>query len=115
MLEELVSILGQEGALKLIQRFGGTALYIPHNPPQNHALSLVLGPEGAARLASYYGGENLYLPLGRQWLREQQRRMIHDLKAQAVPNNQIAQRIGCTSRWVRMVIRDYPPVEATGL
>lgn len=111
MLEELVEILGREGALKLIQRFGGTALYVPHNPPEHHALCLVLGVEGAARIASYYGGENLYLPLGRKWLREQQRRVIHQLAAQSVPNNQIAQRMGCTSRWVRMVIRDYPPAE----
>lgn len=112
MLEELVQILGREGALKLIQRFGGTALYIPHNPPENHPIVLVLGPVGAARLASYYGGENLYLPLGRKWLREQQRRVIHQLNLEAVPNNQIAARIGCTSRWVRMVIKDYPEESA---
>lgn len=107
MLEELVELIGEESAIKLIQRFGGTTLYIPHNPPQDHALSFVLGYEAATKLASAYGGEDLFLPLVRQWLREQQRRMIHDLKAQAVPNNQIAQRIGCTSRWVRMVTQEY--------
>ena len=110
MLEEIVEILGRENALKLIQRFGGTALYVPHNPDEHHPLTLILGVDGAARLASYYGGENLYLPLGRKWLREQQRQLIHRLKSQEMPTSKIAQTIGCTPRWVRMVIKDYPPV-----
>ncbi|OGG93576.1 MAG: hypothetical protein A2508_10325 [Candidatus Lambdaproteobacteria bacterium RIFOXYD12_FULL_49_8] len=109
MLEELIEILGHEATLKLVQRFGGTALYIPQNPQANHPLTLTIGEQGAALLSSYFGGENLYLPLGRKWARELQRERIHELRSSAVPLTEIAKSVGCTTRWVRMVLKDYSP------
>ena len=42
MLGFIVEIIGEEAAAKLIARFGGTRLYVPHSPCADDALALAV-------------------------------------------------------------------------
>jgi hypothetical protein len=62
MLGFIVEIIGEEAAAKLIARFGGTRLYVPHSPCPDDALALAVGTGAAMKLAEMFGGERVELP-----------------------------------------------------
>ena len=62
MLGFIVEIIGEEAAAKLIARFGGTRLYVPHTPCPDDALALAVGTGAAMKLAQMFGGERVELP-----------------------------------------------------
>jgi len=106
MLGELSQILGEEQLLRFLQRFGGTVLYVPLNPGVNHPITGVLGVRGAAKFASHFGGTTVCIPLGRKWVRAKQKKIIQGLLERKATCGQVALRVGCTQRWVRMVEKE---------
>lgn len=68
----LVQILGEDGALRLIEEAGGTRVYVSSKPDASSSLSLMIGLEGAQRmaeglLAHKAGGIYVKVPLMRAW------------------------------------------------
>jgi len=106
MLREMIQIIGEEHTSKMLQRFGGTVLYVPLNPKEQHPITRLIGVQGAAKLASHFGGATLTIPIGKKYLQVKQRKMIQQLREQNQTCRQIALRLGCTERWVRKVLAD---------
>lgn len=68
----LVQILGEDGALRLIEEAGGTRIYVSAAPDITSSLSLMIGRENAQRMADALlahkaGGIYLKIPLVRAW------------------------------------------------
>lgn len=60
--QRLVNLIGHDAAIALIERYGGTRIYVPHKP--NTVLTELLGQEAAATLAKTHGGnEKFKVPL----------------------------------------------------
>jgi hypothetical protein len=91
----LVQIVGPAAALKLIERRGGTRIYVPKQP--SAWLVEALGEAAAAALAEAMGGDDLQVPLGRAW-----RVLVYD--AQGLSQAAIALRLGCVVRSVRRIL-----------
>jgi DNA-binding NarL/FixJ family response regulator len=101
MLGFIVEIIGEEAAAKLIARFGGTRLYVPHSPCADDALALAVGTGAALKLAEMFGGERVELP------KPPPRRMqILALRAAGRSVEEIARALNCTRRRVFQVLAE---------
>ena len=101
MLGFIVEIIGEEAAAKLIARFGGTRLYVPHSPCPDDALALAVGTGAAMKLAEMFGGERVELP------KPPPRRMqILALRAAGRSVEEIARALNCTRRRVFQVLAE---------
>lgn len=58
---ELVSVIGEDAARRLAQRFGGTTVYVPRTIGEHHFLRAVLG-DAAEQLAQWSGGARVSIP-----------------------------------------------------
>lgn len=100
-LKELVSIIGIDGAARLIGAFAGMRLYVPHAPEPDDSLSEVIGLEAALALAQIYGGDRLDVPNPTP-----RRIQIVDLRANGVSIDGIARELHCTRRRVFQVLAE---------
>ncbi len=92
----LADLIGLEAALALVEAYGGTRVYIPHEPTE--WLADLVGEAAAAILCGTRSGENLEVPLGRQW-----RVLVY--KAQGLSRSAIARRLVCTESAVGRILR----------
>jgi Mor family transcriptional regulator len=101
MLGFIVEIIGEEAAAKLIARFGGTRLYVPHSPCADDALARAVGAGAAMKLAQMFGGERVELPKP-----PPRRTQILALRAAGRSVEEIARALSCTRRRVFQVLAD---------
>jgi hypothetical protein len=101
MLGELIEIVGEEAALKLVGAFGGTRLYVPQLPDANDALANLIGLSAAQRLARIYGGDRVDVPNPTA-----RRVRILELRNTGLSADAIARELGCTRRRVFQVLAE---------
>jgi hypothetical protein len=100
-LKDLVSMIGLEGAARLIGAFAGMRLYVPHAPQPNDSLSEVIGLAAARALAQIYGGDRIDVPNPTP-----RRVQIVDLHRNGISINGIARELRCTRRRVFQVLAE---------
>jgi len=88
-------LLGEEGARRLADTFGGRRLYIPRSPGDHHPITVALGRARADALAAAFGG----LPIDVPMLPAAQAE-IRRLAAQGLSRSTIARHVRVTERWV---------------
>lgn len=87
-LEDLVEHLGLALTLRLVERFSGTRVYLPHpdNLEPESPIAQVLGLEAARRLCALWPQERPYIPRAAQILRERRdRQLLADSASMSVP------------------------------
>lgn len=87
---ELLHLLGAEDFLKLVERYGGTRLYVSG---AGRSLSRALGRAGAQALASRYQGSYIRVPLARSF-------RARTYRESGLSNAEIARRLGVTETGV---------------
>ena len=107
-MEELSFLLGDEVACQLMAHFGGLKIYIPQKPEETHILFPLLGVAQLGVLCRALGGTYVEIPRNQARLRQMQRQRIHQLRSEKMTQAQIAHKVGCTERWVRQVLKQYP-------
>lgn len=101
MLQNLIELIGHDGAAALVAAFGGTRVYVPQAPEPADTLSELIGHLPACALAQIFGGDRLEVP------NPPPRQMrILELRAKGVTINAIARTLGCTRRRVFQVIAE---------
>lgn len=72
-LEHLVELIGLPMALRLVDKFGGVAIYLPHhNRVKIHGpVAQVIGVEAAQKLSLAWPQEHVMVPMGAGYLRRQ--------------------------------------------
>ena len=97
-LPSLRELLGDEAALLLIEKCGGTRIVVPQYITPTHDLRAQLGDEVFIDLVRYFGGTRLFVPIARQW-------RIDMYSSQKLTQAQMARKIGCAETWVQRVLR----------
>jgi hypothetical protein len=100
---EIVEIIGEAAALKLVERFGGTTPRLPalRNINAEHPLAQCIGVEALTSLAKATGGGRwLYVARCARGLREQRNREIVSLYSQDVPVEELARRYHLSDRQI---------------
>lgn len=93
----LVALIGPEATLALVERWGGTRLYVPMRADPKSDLWRVVGEDAARYLSERWGREQIEVPGGRQW-------RILAYRARGMSHADIARATGCTERNVRRTL-----------
>lgn len=96
-----IELIGEKAAIRLIECFGGTRLYVPHFPGPDDALVQALGAEPARKLAQTFGGERVEVPKP-----PPRRVQILALRAAGRSAESIARTLACTRRRVFQVLAE---------
>lgn len=98
ILVEIAEIVGVAAALRLVDAYGGTTLYVPETAAPEHRLVQSIGAEAAIKLTTIYAMCKIEVPT---------LRMVRTRKALIAATvgktSEIARELGVTTRWVRMV------------
>lgn len=101
-LRELVRVLGEADALRLVGRTGGGRITIPkrNRVTAMHPLAVLLGEVGFGKLVAEYEGETLELPNADAYLRELRHEQVRQLRTQGLSMDGIARETGYSRRHV---------------
>jgi hypothetical protein len=91
----IVQIVGAEAALTLVEAYGGTRLFVPKTPTENHIA--LLGDGSAKALSQAWGGEYIKVPLGRAW-----RVLVYN--ARGLSYAETARKAGCSEDGVWRIL-----------
>lgn len=97
----LTDCVGADAALRLIERHGGTRIYVPREVNQGTPLAIEIGLDPARALSVAFGGEIVRIPLAKYW-----RAWIY--RAQGLAYSEIARRLGCTDNTARLMLQARP-------
>ncbi len=89
---ELLALLGPDDFMRLVERHGGTRLYVPRGDGAS-GLAEEIGAAAVEKLRSRRAGEWIRVPLAREW-RARQYRLA------GLSNSQIAVKLGLTETGV---------------
>jgi hypothetical protein len=101
LLEELIAVLGQDAAARLVAVYGGTRLYVPQSPSADDAVSNAIGHTAALALGRIYGGDRVDVPNPTP-----RRTRIVQMRAEGIGVDAIARALGCTRRRVFQVLAE---------
>lgn len=85
---QCVHLIGVEQVLLLVDKFGGTELYMPTLTQSYHEQRLIdtIGEASASKLVRFFAGERVYIPRCDKLLRQARNRKFVDCVAQATDN-----------------------------
>lgn len=104
-LGQLVELVGLPAALRLVQRFGGTCVYVPHESrvKPHSQLAQAIGLEAARRLSTVWPQAHIMVPRGAAYLQRQRDLAILE-DAEALSVSQLARKYEMTERNVYFVL-----------
>lgn len=113
---DLVRMVGTEGAVALIRELGGVPFPVPKGADNNRQgaaryerLAEIVGDEGAAAIVREYGDCVLNVPTCRNAFARATRRAMAAFFDAGATLEEIALAYGCTTRWVSMALKNFPP------
>lgn len=98
LLVQIAELTSPETALKLVLRFGGVGCYFPHRPGRGQPLVEAIGLEAAQALAPAFGGNTIEIPV-----LAVQRHLKRAILTADGRTSEVARRLHCSARYVRMV------------
>ena len=102
-LQEIADVIGDRAALRLAELYGGQErCYVPHKPQPESPWARAIGWEAFRRLCEIYGGERIDIP--RNAAAQSVKSRILRLKGAGLAHRDIARELGCTERYVRMIV-----------
>lgn len=108
-LREFVRLVGLAATLKLVERFGGTRLYVPARPHADHPLAALIGLDKLEALSGVYAAEDHFdIPKAERslrHLRDQQIRAEYATKSAG----QLAREHGLTERQIFNIVGGSEP------
>ena len=101
ILNGLTELIGEEAADKLLEKFGGRRLYVPHLPQLGDVLTGAIGKAAAERLSELFGGDRVDVPNPTP-----RRTLIVRLRGAGLSVDAIAGVVHCTRRRVYQVLAE---------
>ena len=107
-LRQLVRVLGEADALRLVGAHGGARLSVPtrEKATNAHPLCVALGKTAFDKLVWEYGGEAIDLPKADSYMRELRHEQVRQCRAQGLTIDETAQATGYTRRHVMNIMGD---------
>ena len=116
LLAEFVKLVGVSATMRIVERFGGTPLYLAAEPPADGQLAKLIGWPDAQRLGREFAGEHPMIPKAYAALKAlRNRRLVAD-RHRGLTLSQLAQRYGLTQRRICQILAadDTPEPDCNG-
>ncbi len=104
---ELIDFTCLESALKLVETYGGTAIWIPKNPKPEHALAQLIGLADFKKLCHFYGDTALEIDRCAAAIRAMRNHKIIE-ESVNLTDRQIARKYHMTERHIRRIRNESP-------
>ena len=101
---ELCDLLGEAGAQKMVDGFGGEEFCVPRKYEPNHLVARQLGSEAFSVLVRFWGGCRIYVPTMAAARRAVRDEGIRRKRAQGETLREIARSGGLSERQVRNIL-----------
>lgn len=105
-LRELVRVLGEPAAFRLVELHGGGRLIVPKSVTPGHRLIDDLGLKTFCDLVEHYGGGVIDLPKYDAVLRQLRHQRVRSLRGDGHTHDRIAVLTGFSRRWVIKILED---------
>ena len=105
MLADLATTIGTAATLKLLDRFGGTRLYVPGRVGDEHPLVFAIGKEAADKLVAVYGRERIDVPRASEMWRASRDADIRDRYRAGETAAELARYYQVTERTIYRILR----------
>lgn len=106
---DVAELVSARAAMRLVEAFPGTVLYIPKKVSDGHEL-LAIGEEDAYAISGEFGGNHITIPMS--FISPRQRRLlIYRLASEKMSRREIALRAECTERRVYQILNDAGSVD----
>lgn len=102
LLGEIARIANVDVAVAVARTWGGTRLYLPHEPRADHALSRLVGVKAARLICRQLGGRRHDIPSARPALRWHEARRLR--QEEHLSHAEIALRLGITMGHARSLV-----------
>lgn len=106
-LQDLADVIGLENTIKLIDRFPGISLYIPHKTTDSHVLVTVIGEASAEALCDAFGGNEVRLPKLDSAKRQFKYHTLRKMKSAGCSNRIVAQVLQYSERHVERLASQF--------
>lgn len=108
LLGQVVEISGEEAAIRLADRYGGTRMYVPSREhlDERHPLVVLVGKEAAEAISERWAGLHLEVPLGSDVTRLLRNLEIKRMSDSHRSAGSIARRFGMTRRSVLRILAE---------
>lgn len=103
----LSDLVGIRNTLKLTENFPGVSLYIPRKAKEHHPIAKVMGQDVFKKLIESYSGEAIKIAKPDSIYRKLKHLEVKKLKAQGLPNREIAVQLNYSQRHIERVLREY--------
>lgn len=106
VLREMTDLIGLPATMQIVQRHGGTRLWVPalvETLAPDHKLVKLVGMAAARTLSEQYGGETLEIPKAERALRAIRDKAIRE-QWPAKSQSQLATEYNLTERQVRTIL-----------
>lgn len=106
VLREMTGLIGLPATMQIVQRHGGTRLWVPaliETLAPDHKLVKLVGMAAARTLSEQYGGETLEIPKAERALRAIRDKAIRE-QWPAKSQSQLATEYNLTERQVRTIL-----------
>ncbi len=100
----IVSLIGEQPAMRLMQYWGGIRLHIPVNINHSHIIARRIGIQAATILADEFGGTQIPIPLGFSARIKARNADIKRRYNEGESAARIARDYGITERWVYEIV-----------
>lgn len=101
---EIKEVIGLRGAVILLNRCGGTRLFVPRRLRVQHKLVVWLGMEAAQKMCAYFGGETLSIVRASKALKTVRNREIIARYGQGEKASSLALGFGLTERQIYTIL-----------
>lgn len=104
ILQDMAGLIGLPLTMRLVEKHGGTRLYVPKGEmADDHALVKLIGREAAEKLQSMYGGdEHFDIPLALRAIKAVRNAEIKALRPR-VSERELAREYHTTERNIRLI------------
>ena len=100
---ELIGVVGEDGLLKLEEKWGGTYVHV-HVEPQTELIKTI-GEDAAKRLTEVYGSFDIYIPTKLARIKRN-RHIREDGKNTGVTLEQLAAKYRLSTRRIKDILRE---------
>lgn len=103
-LEELVEVIGVDGALLLCGQYGGARLHVPAEMEPGHHLAQLVGLEAAEKMSARAGGCTIEIPKADAWNKARRDEQLRLDRSRGLSQAALARKYKLTQRWVRAIL-----------
>lgn len=115
-LQDLVELIGLHLTMRLVEKHGGTRLFVPKlGVKDDHPLAKLLGPQAARKLVDAYGGqEHFDIPLAMRALKAVRNAQIRAQRPH-ISASRLAREYRTTERNIRLICGEVEDDRQVGL